>query len=243
MNLFYIEIENEFSGFLEGDEARHAIRVMRKKPGDRIYGIDGKGFYYETRVEALGKDRVSLKLLERVAEYGEHPWQFEVAISPLRLTDHFEWLVEKAVELGATRIWPVLCDRTVKPSLKFRRLERIMKAALKQCKRSRLPILEEPLELDDWLETGFEDLNLIASCESSSPLSNLSEQLRGAEKVRILIGPEGDFTDREVELAQGLGFQSISLGGNRLRSESAAVYLLSVIKFLKGVLNFPFMLG
>lgn len=233
MNLFFIEIENEQFGRLEGDEARHAIRVLRKKPGDRIYGIDGKGFYYETRVEALGKDKVELKLLNRQAEYGEHEWQLEIAISPLRLTDHFEWLVEKAVEMGATTVFPVLCDRTVKPSLKFARLDRIMKAALKQCKRSRLPVLEEPVELDDWIEGQSGGLNLIATCESAVPLSTLRSEITLSNPVRILIGPEGDFSDREIELARAAGFREVSLGDNRLRSESAAVYLLSVIKFLK----------
>lgn len=234
MNLFYIEKETENKGWLYGDEARHAIRVLRKKPGDRIYGIDGEGGYYESRVEALGKDQVELALLRKEENYGEHNWEIEVAISPLRLTDRFEWLVEKAVELGADSVVPVLCTHTVKPSLKQGRLERIMKAALKQCKRSRLPKLHEPIPISEWLEEREEALRLIATCESSEPLAGFKDSIIQAQKIRILIGPEGDFSSGEVEQALEAGFRVVSLGENRLRSESAAVYLLSVIKFLKG---------
>ena len=192
-----------------------------------------QGFYYETKVEALGRDLVELTILNREENYGEHPWNIEVAISPLRLTDHFEWLVEKAVEIGATKVQPIICDRTVKPTLKYARLTRIMKAALKQCKRSKLPELAELEDLEDWVEASSDGLQLIASCESAVPLSQLNDRIKNERSIRILIGPEGDFTERELEMAKEAGFQEVSLGTNRLRSETAAVYLLSVIKFLK----------
>ena len=147
MNFYYFTQVTEDTARLEGEEARHCVKVLRKKRNDDVLGIDGKGNQYLGRITDMGKGWVELILVEKNTGFGEHPYHIEVALSPLRLPDRFEWFLEKGVELGCTHISHVITTHTVKPNLRMARLERIMIAALKQCMRSQLPHLADPQRL------------------------------------------------------------------------------------------------
>ncbi|MEM0998092.1 MAG: RsmE family RNA methyltransferase [Bacteroidota bacterium] len=226
-------IDEDFA-VLEGEEARHALKVMRSKRGDRLVGIDGKGGMYLGKITEITKREVTLRILERHPNWGEKPQQITLMISPLHKNDRFEWLIEKAVELGVTRIQPYLSKHTVKTGLRPDRLERIMVAAIKQCLRSRLPELCEIAPLIDLLTRVPDEMRLIAHGPTGKPMTTFGPKLSNINAVHLLIGPEGDFAEEELRAAQDAGFETVALGHNRLRSETAAIHLLGLVKHYMG---------
>lgn len=203
---------------------------MRKREGEDVIGIDGRGNMYRARIKGLGKRRVDLEIFDRVENWGEKPQQITLMVSPLHKVDRFEWLIEKSVELGITRILPYLGKHTVKTGIRIDRLERISIAALKQCLRSRLPVIEPLIPFPEALESVDSEVNLIAHSIGGQPFKQFEEQVSPANSITLLIGPEGDFDQQELDLAMDKGFEVVSLGENRLRSETAAIHLLSLVK-------------
>lgn len=235
MQLFLLTQLSDSTAVLESEEARHCIKVLRHRVGDLINGIDGVGAYYQARITANKKDEVHLAIVEKTENWGEHPYQIRLLVSPLRLRDRFEWLLEKAVELGATEIVPTLCRHTLahvryKPA----RMEKIMISAMKQCKRSRLTVLSEALPFEQVIAAEQEGLRLIAQADAFVSLPALATAVEDAQTVSLLIGPEGDFSNEEMDGAAAAGYQTIHLGTQRLRAETAAIHGLSGIKLLKG---------
>jgi len=234
MQVFLIEHAEGRAGLLGSEETRHCRKVLRHVVGDEIHGVDGKGHYFQARIEAFSHDQTMLQVLDRVDNWGEHGGALCLAVSPLRLRDRFEFVIEKAVELGATQIVPLQCARTDKYKAKFKpdRLHTIMLTALKQCKRSRLPDLLPLTPLEDWLAQPLVGAGYLAYCEEESARQPLTEALVSDEKrqATLLIGPEGDFTPEEAQEACNAGYQPVTLGQNRLRTETAAVHALSLVK-------------
>lgn len=215
---------------LAADEARHALRVLRKNVGDTLHAVDGQGTYYFTRIASAQDHRVALEVIETHAEWGEPAQPTELWVSLLKHRERFEWLLEKGVELGVTAIQPLLCERSERFKLNLERSTRVLIAALKQCKRSRLPELRPPAEFPDALRrVPPQATALFAFCSAEAPLRS---QLPAAPGHSVIaIGPEGDFTPHEAHLATAAGFRAVSLGTNRLRSETAGLYALSILKF------------
>lgn len=234
MNLFFLHIDEQGELFLDETEARHCIKVLRHKVHDTISGVDGKGNLYTCQITSIGKKHVNLSLLNKTENWGEKAQQIHLVLSPLRQRDRFEWAIEKAVELGVNSIIPVLCKRTVKTGLKLPRLQTIATSAMKQSKRALLPTISEPVPISDFLSQGLSGEKFMGWCETDSPIQQYHQSLANASEVYLLIGPEGDFTEEEVKLAKEAGFQAISLGENRLRTETAAIHLLSLVKYVQG---------
>lgn len=234
MTPFIFSSVSENRALLEGEEARHCLKVMRHRPGERVIGVDGKGTMLSCIILETHKDAVTLEILERELNWGEKPLQVSLAVSLLHKPDRFEWLLEKAVELGVNKIVPYVGKHTVKTGMRLDRMERIMLAALKQCMRSRLPELLDAQPLAQALRAMPADVRLMAHIEGQPMAEALGIQLRAASSVALLIGPEGDFAPEELQAAATAGFQHVHLGSNRLRSETAAIHLLSVVKHLAG---------
>lgn len=232
MTPFYIAQVTGELAYLSGEEAHHSTKVLRKKVGDEVVGIDGAGQMLVCQVLGLGKDRVEMKILERHEGWGEKPQRIFLLISPLHKPDRFEWLVEKAVELGMTDMVPYLGKHTVKTGLRPDRLERIMIAALKQSMRSQLPTLHAPQPFAKAVELARAEIGLIAHAETGTPIQELRFNWPQVASAAILIGPEGDFSPEEIDGALKKGFHAVSLGKNRLRSETAAIHLLGLVKNL-----------
>ncbi len=230
MTPFFFSDINGNKVSLHDEEAKHCVKVMRKRDGEEVIGIDGKGNMYKARITGLGKRRVDLVIFEKEENWGEKSQEVSLMVSPLHKVDRFEWLIEKSVELGVTRIIPYVGTHTVKTGIRADRLERICVAALKQCLRSRLPILESPLGFSDALETVDSDTRILAHGPTGSPFGNFTDQISKSSSITILIGPEGDFDQNEIEEAIEKGFQIVNLGSNRLRSETATIHLLSLVK-------------
>lgn len=234
MTPFIFSSVSETRAMLEGEEARHCLKVMRHRPGERVIGVDGKGTMLSCIILETHKDTVILEILEREAEWGEKPLQVWLAVSLLHKPDRFEWLLEKAVELGVNKIVPYVGKHTVKTGMRLDRMERILLAALKQCMRSRMPELMDAQPLAHALRAMPADVRLMAHIEGQPVDAALASRLSTAKSVALLIGPEGDFAPEELATAASAGFQHIHLGTNRLRSETAAIHMLSVVKHLAG---------
>jgi len=236
MQIFQAETIEFPLATLGPEESRHCIKVLRHQEGDLIYLTQGKGFLYQGRILTYDKRETQLEIVETFEGFGEHGHQIRLAVSPLLLKDRFEWIMEKAVELGATEIIPLHCHRTdvYKAKFKVRRVESILITALKQSKRSQLPRLHEVQPFEDWIEEEMDGLKLMGWCEADTPVQHYTQKIKDLGSITLLIGPEGDFTEEEVALGQEAGFLPISMGENRLRTETAAIHALSFVKFLKG---------
>ncbi|MEM6262842.1 MAG: RsmE family RNA methyltransferase [Bacteroidota bacterium] len=232
MQLFYFSVDPSGGAYLDSNESKHCIKVLRHQAGDQIHGVDGKGTKYTAVIDAANRDRVSLTILDREINWGEHPYEVHLAVSPLRLRDRFEWLLEKAVELGVTRIQPVICQRTIRTQFKTERFQKILLSALKQSMRSRLPVLSSPIPLVTYCQQVGPQM-LFFQANSLDTLGNHKDDISQQSTFHLVIGPEGDFSPEEIALLETTG-KGLSLGSNRLRTETAAIHALSSVKLIKG---------
>ncbi len=217
---------------LRGAEAHHAARVCRCQPGDGLDAADGAGMYYRCRVVSCSAGVAEAEILERLPEHGEPKTRVTLAVAPVK-GERFDWLVEKAVEAGASEILPILTTRSVvEPGAKHDRWRRIALAAMKQSKRSCLTDVAETIPFPEALSglSARVDRLLIAHEDADAALT-LSQVLPSfpVASVGLLIGPEGGFTDKEVSAACALGARPFSLGPRRLRTETAGVLTVALV--------------
>ena len=221
MQLFFSEkIEDNLAFFTE-EEARHT-HVLRKKIGDILDFVDGKGSIYKGEIIDISKKQCTLSILEHTPSYNERKFRLHIAIAPTKNINRFEWFLEKATEIGIEQITPLLCDRSERKKIRTDRLNKILLSAMKQSIKASLPQLNELTDFRDFIQTQNSDSKFIAYCNDDD-LKNLKEEYSNGENVTILIGPEGDFSQKEVELAIQNGFRGISLGKSRLRTETAGI--------------------
>lgn len=215
---------------LSEDESRHARKVLRVVEGDRITVVDGVGGTHVVRISDVGKRSVTGEVESSIQGEGEPERELHIALGILHQPARWETFLEKAVELGCTRITPMVTARTQKARLKHHRLEQIMISALKQSGRSRLPVLDEPTDFDDILAAPA-DIRIL--CHESSPdaptLSALLSEALPGQALAVLIGPEGGFSEEEVARAGEAGWQTVWLGARRLRAETAAMTVAAVV--------------
>jgi 16S rRNA (uracil1498-N3)-methyltransferase len=210
---------------LPPEEAAHAVRVLRARPGDEIDVVDGEGRAYRVQLDHVQRDHVAATILEESTGRGEPPYHLTIALSPLKNPGRFETFVEKATELGVSRIIPLLTERTEKQSLNLRRAENILIAAMKQSGRSRRPILEEPTSLRNVVEGEEAGLRVICheAVVQSATAGDAGAPTMPPATILALVGPEGGFSDEEVSLCLQAGYLPTLLGGRRLRAETAGI--------------------
>ncbi|MEL7161901.1 MAG: RsmE family RNA methyltransferase, partial [Bacteroidota bacterium] len=215
---------------LRSTEAQHAFRVLRKQTGDVLDLVDGKGGWYRGTVTEINKRNCLLDVTELRRETHRSAYRTTLLIAPTKNVDRFEWALEKATEVGVDRIQPVLTEHSERKRIRTDRHRRIMEAAMKQCLRAWLPVLEELLPLPEALSLASGVGYLPYLGNDGSPL--LRDTCRTGSDVTVAIGPEGGFSPAEAELARERGFHWVSLGPNRLRTETAAVAALHTIESL-----------
>jgi 16S rRNA (uracil1498-N3)-methyltransferase len=215
---------------LRGDESKHLARVLRKTVGDRVFVTDGADTMYEATVVRIDRDEVECDIIDMKRKVNEPKIEVTLAVSLLKNPSRVDFLVEKAVELGIRTIIPILCERTIPEHEKHTRLEKIALSAVKQCGRSYLPKIIDLMEFDELVHhaQGY-SLRLVPheKTEQSQFVGSVMQYHPNAKSVLLLIGPEGGFTEREMELATANQFVPISLGPRRLRTETAAISALS----------------
>lgn len=224
MQLFYLEEASLNSlVFLDKDESKHCVKSLRKKMNDTILITNGKGKVFEAKLVNEDVNKCMVEISKEVNSPFLKKYNLHIAISPLKNPDRFEWFVEKAVEIGVDSIIPIICEHTEKSGIKMDRLKRIAVSAMKQSLKVNLPEISNPIKISEFLNGDFNSSqNFIAWCETSKE-KLLFEVLAKTQDVVLLIGPEGDFTKTEVDLAIQKGFLPVSLGNSRFRTETAGV--------------------
>jgi 16S rRNA (uracil1498-N3)-methyltransferase len=202
--------------------------VLRKKIGDTIHLTDGKGWYYETEIVELTKKSVMLKVLHKEKQRKRQHGSIHIAIAPTKQMERLEWFVEKATEMGIDTITPLLCQHSERTRLRQDRLEKIAISAMKQSLRTNIPVVNELTDFKQLMQSQstMPPQRFIAWCGDDNIPPPLIEVYNPLTDAILLIGPEGDFNPKEVESAIAHGFQAVSLGEARLRTETAG--LLSV---------------
>ena len=213
---------------LPDDEARHAVRVLRHQPGDEIVAVDGLGGRHRVRLDVADKKAALGTIVHTEHGVGEPAYELTMAVGLLKNASRFETFVEKAVELGVTEIVPVTSARTEKGRMKESRLHNVLVAAMKQSGRSRLPRLAPVTPFSDMLMASSDGLRLC--CHESATAPVLDALSTPFARVSVLIGPEGGFSNDEVEQAQAAGWSLASLGPRRLRAETAAIAACTAVQ-------------
>jgi 16S rRNA (uracil1498-N3)-methyltransferase len=204
-------------------ESGHCVRVLRLGEGDEIGVIDGKGVFYRAAITIAHNKRCGVRIVEQREQPPHWAGPIEIAIAPTKNLDRIEWFAEKSTEMGIDAIVPLLCRFSERKELKNERIEKILVSAMKQSLKAVLPQLREMTPFDRYVREPFDGLKFIAHCHDDSERHLLSQCYKAGSAVRILIGPEGDFSPEEVQTAIDNGYVPVSLGASRLRTETAAM--------------------
>lgn len=221
MHVFYTpDIANTQE--LPEEEAGHCLRVLRLGVGDEVMLTDGKGFFYQAVIAAATQKRCMVKLISKTEQEPFWNGHLHLVLAPTKNMDRMEWLAEKATEIGFDELTFLNCRFSERKVIKTDRIEKIVVSAVKQSLKARKPVVNEMMDFRKFMERDFPGQKFIAHCyEGEKPL--LKDVLQPDEDAVVLIGPEGDFSPEEVALATEKGFQAVSLGKSRLRTETAAL--------------------
>lgn len=231
MQLFYIpDLDNDIVQ-LSPDESRHCVRSLRMSAGDTLYITDGKGTLASASILSPDPSACSIQISHRDFQPRRAPYRLHLAIAPTKNSDRIEWFVEKAVEIGIDEITPIITHNTERTRLNRSRLEKIAVSAMKQSLQRHLPVIHDETPIDSFLRNISATSKIICHGHYDRPIL-MSQACRPSNDTVILIGPEGDFTDDEISLAHQLGFQPVSLGNNRLRTETAALTAVCAVALI-----------
>lgn len=232
MNYFYHpSLDNSVSQFsLPPEESRHIVKVLRRQAGDRLAITNGKGYLFHAEILEANPKRCTARVLEAMKTPPPH-YELHLAVAPPKRVERFQWFLEKATEIGVSRIIPLICDRSERETLPVDRLQRVIQEAMKQSLQTFLPELEEPVAFSAYLEREQPALRFIAHCEEGDK-TDLKRRVAADKDAVVLIGPEGDFTPAEIRAASERGFVPVSLGKNRLRTETAALVACMTINMI-----------
>lgn len=221
MHVFYTP-DIQTNAELPEEEAAHAVRVLRLQPGDEVTLTDGTGNFYRAEISTIASKRCLVHLLETLPQAPLWAGHLHIAMAPTKNMDRTEWFAEKATEIGMDELTFLNCRFSERKVIKTERIRKILVSAIKQSLKARLPILNEMTDFRQFVSRPFTGQRFIAHCyPGEKPL--LKEVLRKGEDALVLIGPEGDFSEEEVRMAEANGFRSITLGRSRLRTETAAL--------------------
>jgi 16S rRNA (uracil1498-N3)-methyltransferase len=231
MQIFYTPDITGNEYFLSEDESKHAVRVLRLQNGDSITLVDGKGSLYRAKVHDGNAKHCLVKVDEIIQEFEKRNYRLHIAISPLKNTDRLEWFLEKATEIGIDSITPILCERTERKGFNMERANRIVESAMKQSLKAYHPLISEPINFRNFLKLHFENtVKIICTCEGER--QKMDTVYKAGQDAVILIGPEGDFSEKEVHEAVEKGFMPVTLGKSRLRTETAGVIACGSVYFM-----------
>lgn len=237
MQLFYqpqLDSQSTSVGF-DKDESRHITRVLRKNTGDQIIITNGKGLIFTGEL-GLVEPKHCEAFITKVEKKPALPYRLHLAVAPTKSNDRFEWILEKATEIGVTEITPLLCEHSERKQINWERYNKILISAMKQSLQAFLPELNPLMPFKEFLQTqsAVKSFKAIAHCDQGpkEPLKDLIEQSDHIDHL-ICIGPEGDFSPQEIQSALDEGFAAVSLGQQRLRTETAAIAAVHTFSLLK----------
>lgn len=219
---FATEIQGQ-EAFLNDEEAHHCLQVLRARDGETIEIIDGKGNLWEAELQIISKKSFSIQLKQLQQTLTENPTPCSLAVALTKNIDRIEWMLEKCTELGLKDFYPLMTHRTERKQVRMDRLEKIAISATKQSERLFAPILHTPIDFKSFLQLPLSAKKYFGHCEDENSKTPFSEVYTKGENAIVLIGPEGDFTEEEIQLAIQHQYQAVSLGNSRLRVETAAL--------------------
>ena len=232
MQLFYNPNLTESSQRItfSREESKHIVKVLRKTVGDSLNITNGKGWTFSAEIENANLKNCTAILVSKSFQE-RRSYQIHLAVAPTKMNDRFEWFLEKATEIGIDSITPIICDRSERKVIKAERFEKILQSAMKQSLHYYLPILHDAIPYQNFIKQTYEGQLFIAHCEESDKTS-LKQQLKSKTNVWILIGPEGDFSVKEITQAIQNDFIPVTLGETRLRTETAAIVACHSVAFI-----------
>ena len=231
MQLFYnpnIDEQTE-TFFFDKEESKHIIKVLRKKDSDILHVTNGHGLLFETEITLASDNKCTVKI-NGIEKKALSQYRLHLAVAPTKMNDRYEWFLEKATEIGIHEITPILCDRSERKVINKDRFDKIVLSAMKQSNECFLPQLNEAVTFKEFLKKQNEGLQFIAHCEETDKKTLKSVLVRN-QNITILIGPEGDFSEKEIALAIENNYTPITLGTTRLRTETAAIVASHSVAF------------
>ncbi len=226
MHYFYSKDISNTEINLSKEEAHHASRVMRMNIGDHVGVFDGEGTIYHCHIIELSKNKCRLVIDEKIISKRSRP-NLTIAIAPTKSNERFEWFLEKATEIGIGEIIPMLTEHSERKNIRIDRLEKVLISAMKQSMNPYLPILKEMTSFNEVINSHKEMDRYISHCEVGEK-KNLFEIIDPVKSSIILIGPEGDFSSKEIKNALECGWQEVSLGDQRFRTETAGIVAVHI---------------
>lgn len=213
------------------DESKHIVKVLRKNTGDILHITNGNGWMFDAEITLPNINKCLVKIISSEKQ-PQRSYKLHLAVAPTKMNDRYEWFLEKATEIGIDTITPIICDHSERKVIKPERFERILQSAMKQSLSCYMPLLNEAMSFKDFISQSHEGDLFIAHCEETDKKS-LKQALKSEAKTTILIGPEGDFSSEEIELAIANKFIPVTLGNSRLRTETAAIVACHSVAFIK----------
>lgn len=232
MQIFYAPDIDGDNYILDENESKHCVKVLRMKRGTQVRLIDGRGNLFEAVISEPDYKKCKITVLEKKSDFEKRNYRLHIAISPLKNPERFEWFVEKSVEIGVDEITPLICKNTEKQSIKQERVNSIIISAMKQSIKAVRPVLNFPSTFDSFIRNRHDNKLMIAHCKEYPSRISISDACGKNENALIMIGPEGDFSEGEIETAVKGNFVPVHLGSSRLRTETAGVAACHSIYFL-----------
>jgi len=232
MQLFYnsdVKPEDK-SFFFDKEESKHIIKVLRKKESDKIFLTNGLGYFFESEIISAFEKKCEIRITN-VQFHEPTSYHIHIAVAPTKMNDRLEWFLEKATEIGIHEITPIICDNSERKVYKIDRAEKIVQSAMKQSLQMYLPKINEPISYSQFVKQTIDGQKFIAHCEETERKA-FQNEIKPNEKVTILIGPEGDFSSKEIKLAIENQFIPVTLGNTRLRTETAALVACHTIALI-----------
>ena len=207
--------------FFDKEESKHIVKVLRKKESDIVFITNGLGYLFESEIITASEKKCEIKITK---ETFHEPTNFQthIAVAPTKMNDRLEWFLEKATEIGIHEITPIICDNSERKVYKIDRAEKIVQSAMKQSLQFYLPKIHEPISYSQFVKQTIDGQKFIAHCDETERKA-FQNEIKPNEKITILIGPEGDFSSKEIKLATENQFIPVTLGNTRLRTETAAL--------------------
>ena len=230
MNIFIATVQNSIA-LLTSEESWHCAKVLRKKTGDPVHLIDGVGNFYEGVLELVSENQCNVKITKGPTSQTKRNYYLHLAIAPTKQMDRIEWMIEKAIEVGVDEISFILSKNSERTVVKLERVAKIVESAVKQSLQAYIPKINEIRSFKDLVTQSKADQKLIAHCYDGDK-KDIKKIVFKSMSTLILIGPEGDFSLDEVEFAQQNSFEALSLGTNRLRAETAGLYVCQAASLL-----------
>lgn len=232
MQLFYnpdiTESTDQFS--FSKEESKHITKVLRKKEGDILHITNGNGWLFTAEISIANIKNCIATIVEKELQ-PNRKYELHLAVAPTKMNDRYEWFLEKATEIGIDSITPILCDHSERKFIKHERFEKILQSAMKQSLNCYLPKLNNVIKFSDFIKQDLKGQLFIAHCEETDRKS-LKKEIQPNQKITILIGPEGDFSVKEIETAIQNKFIPVTLGTTRLRTETAAIVACHSVAFI-----------